>query len=47
MTNQDISEPANGKERSPEQEELEEGDDDVLADVAASGAPVKISFDSR
>jgi hypothetical protein len=46
MTNQNLSEPANGKEHPHEQEELEEGDEDALADVAASGVLDKISSDS-
>ena len=47
MTNQNLSEPANGKEHPDEQEELDEGDEDALADVAASGVLDKISSDSR
>lgn len=40
------SDPVNGKEHSPEQEELEEADEETLADVAASGMLDEISFDS-
>ena len=47
MTNQNLSEPANSKEHPDEQEELDEGDEDALADVAASGVLDKISSDSR
>jgi len=43
MADQTVSEPVNGKEHLPEHEEVEDGEEDVATDVAASGVLDKIS----